>query len=458
MKRTFLMVGALLAVLITPLVALRGPSRFALNERGAVDTYGVATSKTTVNGVWRKVQAPLQVAAQFMVDEWDMLDSLKEFDVDWSAREITVPLDLSDDVGIASIPEGGYEARPGSPNPTDATLTWILLNGRWTISKTARWIDQINRAAMLERQLLFQGQKKLQAMARRLAEYMYGFSTSTIAKVSAYANPVITLKDQYGIAGLGSTTAPFSVTNQFRAGGVGQGDWIAVLNPAGPALRGIQRVITVTPGTPSITISADIAGTVANDLIVRADSLENTTLAGGTDRDNGLTGFLDSLTSTSLHGVSGATFDKWNPGFTDVTGGRFNGIRLMKARQSCMNKGGGEGLDNILYDQAVERDVVSYLQAAVRFSDPYGMQLDGSPKAKGITFRSTRFVPEGYAFGFLKSKLRKLVLLPKPGTPSWDDAKPLIDQSGFIFAMDYPCQLVWLNRGNTAYWSGLSRQ
>lgn len=438
-------VGAILALLAGPVFALG-------NRRGAVDTYGVSTSKTNVNGVWRKVQAPLQVAAQFMVDEWDMLDSLKTFDVDWSAREITVPLDLSDDVGIASIPEGGYEARPASPNPTDGTLTWILFNGRWTISKTARWIDQMNRAAMLERQLLFQGQKKLQAMARRLAEYMYGFSTATICKIASVGSATIGLKDAYGIAGLGSTTAPFAVTNPFRVG-----DWIAILNPAGPALREIRKITAVTPATPSITLDADPAADAVNDLIVFANSLENTTLAGGTDRDNGLIGFLDATSSTSVHGVSGATFDKWNPALSDATGGRFTGPRLQKARQFIANKGGGD-LDNVLWDQGVERDVTAYLQAAVRFSDPYGMSLDGSPKAKGVKFTSTRFVPEGYAFPFVKKSVQKLVLLPKPGTPSWDDAKPLIDQSGFIFAIDYPCALIWLNRGNTAVFSGLTRQ
>src|SRR5467141_4440824 len=77
---------------------------FVLNERGATATYSVTTSKTDVNGVWRKVQAPLQEAAQYMVDEWDMLDEVQTFEVDWSAREITMPLDLSDDVGVASIP------------------------------------------------------------------------------------------------------------------------------------------------------------------------------------------------------------------------------------------------------------------------------------------------------------------------------------------------------------------
>lgn len=421
----------------------------------ATATYSVLTSKTDVNGVWRKVQAPLQVAANYMVPEWDMLDDVPEFNIDWSAREITAPLDLSDDIGIASIPEGGYEARPASPNPTDATLTWILLNGRFTLSKTAKWIDQKNKAAMLERQLVFQGRKKLQAIARRLAEYYYGFGTAIMAKVVSDASAVITIKDQYGVAGLGSTNTPYAVTNPFRVG-----DVVAILNPSGPALRtnGIQPITAVTQATPSITLNADPTSVTANDLVVFANSLENATLSGGTDYNNGLVGVLDGMTSTSVHGVSSSSYSKWQAGLADTTGGRFTGVRLIKARQSIANKGGGTG-DFVLYDQGVERDLISYLQAAVRFSDPYGMIVDGAPKAKGVDFMSTRFVPEGYAFVFDKSaSLKKMTLLAKPGTPTWDDAKPLIDQSGFIFALDYPCALVWTNRGNTAYFSSLTRQ
>ena len=419
----------------------------------ATATYIPSTSKTDVNGVWRKVQAPLQTAAQYMVDEWDMLDEIPTLDVDLSAREITVPLDLSDDVGIASIAEGGYEARPASPNPVDATLTWILLNGRFTLSKTAKWIDQKNKQAMLERQLIFQGRKKLQALARRLAEYMYGFSTGTMAKVVSDASGVLTLKDMYGIAGLGSTNTPYAVTNPFRVN-----DYAAVLNPTGPALRtsGIQKITAVTQATPSITLNSDPSGVSANDLVVFANSLGNTVI-GDTDQGNGLVGLLDATSSTSVHGVSSSTYPKWAVGSSDTTGGRFTGVRLHKARQSCLNNGGGE-IDTLLWDQAVERDVISYLQAAVRFADPYGMEMDGSPKAKGINIMSTRFVPQGYAFAFVKESVKKLVLLSKPGTPSWDDAKALIDQSGFVFTLDYPCFLTYLNRGNLAVWSGLTTQ
>lgn len=442
------------STLLTALVsALLVP--FRLNEAGATATYIPSTSKTDVNGVWRKVQGPLQVAAQYMVEEWDDLEEVPDFNIDWSAREITVPLDLDDDVGIASIPEGGFEARPGSPNPVDGTLTWILLNGRWTITKTAKWIDQKNRAAMLERQLAYQGRKKLQAMARRFAEYMYGFSTGVMCKINSVAGgATITIKDQYGIAGLGSTTAPFSVTNPFRIN-----DWIAILDPAGPTLREIRRITAVTPATPSLTLDANPAADAANDLIVFANSLENTTLAGGTDYNNAFVGFLDAATSTSVHNVSSATKPKWAPGFSDTTGGRLTGIRLMAARQGIENNGGGE-LTEVIYEQGVERDFIGYLQAAVRYTDPYSMVADGKPKMEGVKFRSTRFVPEGFAFGRDKKRsLKKMTLLPKPSqNPVWDDAKALIDQSGYIFAVDFPGALVWLNRGNLAYWSGLSRQ
>lgn len=410
---------------------------------GAIATYGVSTSKTDINGVWRKVQAKLQVAAQFMVDEWDMLDEIQNFEVDLSAREITVPLDLADDVGIASIPEGGFEARPSSPNVVDATITWILFNGRFTISKTAKWLDQRMRRAMIERQLLFQGRKKLQAMARVVGHYFYGFSTATLAKVTSVAGAVLTIKDAYGIAGLHSTTAPFRVTDFFKVG-----DFVAVLNPAGPAVRGIEKVTAVTAATPSITVANAVAGAAANDLIVLANSLENDTAnLSSTDRDAGYTGLLDILTSTSLHGVSSATEPKWAASTDDTAGGRFTGTKLRKLRQGINNNGGGK-LDFILWSQGVENDVTAQLQAGLRFSNAFALEMDGAPKARGVTLKSTRFVPEGHVFGFQKRSLRKLTLIPKPGTPAWDDGDKLQDQSGFIFPVDYPSALISINRGN----------
>jgi hypothetical protein len=424
------------------------------NEHGATATYSVTTSKTDVNGVWRKVQAPLQEAAQYMVDEWDMLEDIQTFEVDWSAREITMPLDLSDDTGVASIPEGGFEARPSSPNPTDATLTWILFNARFTVSKTAKFIDLKNRQAMLERQIIFQGRKKLQAFARRIGEYFYGFSTGILATVASVAGDVVTVQNQYGIAGLGSTTAPFKAANPFRVK-----EWVAVLNPTGPALRGIAQVAAQNIAGPTFTFATGTtpAGTVANDYLVMANSVENTTLAGGTDYNNALIGLLDAMTSVSLQNVSSATFAKWATFYSDTTSTRFTGIKLRKAKQAILNNGGGT-LNQIIWANGVENDVTAQLQAGLRFQDSFAMELDGMPKAKGVDIKTTRFVPDGFVFMFDRKSIRKLSLLPKPGQPAWDDGYKLQDQSGFIFPIDYPCQLVYTNRANLAYAQNQSQQ
>jgi len=310
---------------------------------------------------------------------------------------------------------------------------------------------------MIERQILFQGRKKLQAMARMVGFDFYGFSTAYVAKVASESSSVFTLKDplkdQYGLAGLGSTTTPYNVENPFRVG-----DYVAFLNPSGPAIRGTPIDITaVTAATPSITCSATPTGATGDDLIVFANSVENTTLAAGTDYNNGLTGLLDINTSTSLHSVSGATYANWNAGYSDTTGGRFSGVKLRKAKQGINNNGGGE-IDTMIWSQGVENDVVSQLRAGLRFTNAFGMEMDGSPKAKGVKILSTRFVPEGYVFAFDKSSLKKITLIPQPGTPAWEDGDKLQDQSGFVFPMDYPAAMVCTNRGNHSYFSGLTEQ
>jgi hypothetical protein len=42
--------------------------------------------------------------------------------------------------------------------------------------------------------------------------------------------------------------------------------------------------------------------------------------------------------------------------------------------------------------------------------------------------------------------------------PVWDDGYKLQDQSGFVFPIDLPLQIVWLNRGNLSYASNQTEQ
>ncbi len=51
-----------------------------------------------------------------------------------------------------------------------------------------------------------------------------------------------------------------------------------------------------------------------------------------------------------------------------------------------------------------------------------------------------------------------MVLLPNPENERvFDDGYKMQDDSGLLFGLDYPCALVYQNRGNMALASGLTQ-
>lgn len=420
-------------------------------------TYSGTLSKSDVVNLWRKVQGPLRQATNFMYEEWDLLQELDDYEVDWSTRTIEAPMDLEEDGNIASIPEFGYEAKPSSPTVAEATFTWVIFNGRFTISKTARWIDEKNKGAMLENQMKFQARKKLEALRRRLAQYFYGTPNAIVARTqgapSGTAGVSIDLVDAHGEASIDDKTF---IASLFR-----KNEWIALVNPTGPAIRQFGKITAVTVGATYANITVTFNGAVtgaAGDYIVFAASLaEDAASFDSTDYQKGLNGLLHLFTATTVQNLSIAANPKWDIAYANTTAGRFTGMKLRKMKQAIGNTGGGR-LTDVLWSQGVENDVTSQLQAGLRFTDSFNMEMDGAPKAKGVRLRSTRSMLPGYVFAFDRSSIKKMVLLPPPDRPTWADAEKVQDRHGFIVPLDYPCQMVVLNRGNLAYESNKTEQ
>lgn len=423
----------------------------------ATATYSVTTSSSGLPELWRKVQAGIVVAAQFGVEEWNALQKAKRLDIDWSAREITRELDIKNDYGTASISEGGKEARPSTPSAVTATLTWILLNKRFTISKTAQYIAQNTPKAMLENQLKYQGKKALQGIRRKVGDMFWGFSTGIFAHVASVSTDDLVIDNMYGVTSLGGTSANRRCADFFEAG-----DYIAILNPSGPALRssGIVKIDTVTRSTNTLNGSAisDVGSVTDGDYVVFANNLENTTLSGGAEYNKALVGILDAMTSDSVHSVATSSYSKWGASYADTGGGRFTGVKLHKMKQAIANTGGGE-MDTLWWANGVENDVLAQLQAGLRFNNAFSLEMDGKPVSKGITINTSRRVPDGYVFGWdSKNSVEKMTLLPEPGTPAFEDGDKLQDDSGMVFSIDYPCAMVYSNRANLAYASGVTQQ
>lgn len=422
----------------------------------AVATYTPTTS-SDLEEIWRKVQTKVQKGLEFGSDEYMNLDDLQEFEVDWSSREITVPLDINEGAGIASIQEGGYEARPSSPEVAELSLSWVLFNGRFTVTKTSHWVEERSPRALLTKQMKYQAMKKVQDLGRHFGDYFYGFSTGVLCETTTAATQssgTYSLNDGYGQSGIDNAAY---IARMFKVG-----DYVALVRSGSLVTNAIGQVTAVSASTPSITVTWNGSVTsVAADQVVKANSLENETLAGGTDYNKGLVGLLDMVTSTSVHSLSSSSVANWDVAYSDTGGGRFTGVKIHRARQEIQNEGGGD-LNCIYVDQGVERDMVALQQAAVRFSSPFNMEMDGSVKTKGTTIKAWKRVPPGYAFPVDRRSIRKMTLLPTPdesgNAPVWDDGEKVTDRSAYVFNIDWPVATVCLNRKNLTYFSGLTTQ
>jgi len=417
----------------------------------ALVTQTPATVSAT-NKIWRKVQGDVVEGINFDCEEFDLLDEFKNAEYDWSLREVTAPIDINEDGGVASIDEGAYEAVASSPNAEEITVAPIFLNKRFEISRFNLYIDQHGGDTQIRKVLKHDSLHALRAMSRQFSDYFWGPSTAILAHTdtditTSTSEQTLTLKSGYGRAGI--TDAAF-IADKFRLN-----ERVAVTD--GTDIFLVGKITTITAATPSIGVTPDSTPTAetGNGLfIVKANSLDNTK----TDYNKGLVGMDDGLQATSVHGLSSSSVPNWDVALEDATGGRFSGIRLHEAADEIGNKGGGKP-NKIFMAQGVYRDQVSLYQAAVRYDDPFAMEMDGDVKSKGRKFFKSRRVPPGYTVVADMSGLKKWMLLPKPdGSQRWGDGKEREDRSAIVFRLDMPVQLIWTNRRKFAYFTGLSEQ
>ena len=176
---------------------------------------------------WRKVAGAVVQGLNFAVEETGYMDGLPKESMP-VGRENLLPVDLNEEAGIASIPEGGYEARPTSVGLEETFVGTVQFNGRFNIPLLVKYLDAGN-ANQLERMLKLQGMKKVQAFAATKGDYFWG-SSSAILALTANAvsgtSSTVQLTAAYGNAGI---TAAGYVTKLFKVG-----DYVALL--AGGAL------------------------------------------------------------------------------------------------------------------------------------------------------------------------------------------------------------------------------
>ena len=409
--------------------------------------------------LWKKIQGKLIYGFNVQCEEWNLIQDLKNFEVNFSAREVTAPLDISEHGGGASIVEGGYEAVPYTTAPQELTFTWVNENHRFNKSKLSEYLDKRAGDSQLENQMKYQGKKLLQALVRRAGNQFYGYSTATVCETTTTAtsaSQTMTLNDAYGEADLDNAA--------FLASKWKVGDRVAVQSSIG-VLRtnGIGEITAVTAATPSI--AATMIGScavAAGDILTYANSMENTTIGGGTDYNKHVAGLLDGANTTSIHGLSGSTYPFWSA-HVSSTGGRYSLSHLRAGQYAIQNNGGGKA-NLMIVSNGVLTDMTLQQQAVLRYEDAMNMEFDGATKVKGARIFTSRKVPNSRVF-LLDSKkaLKRWSLMPFPDQDGNfpEDAfnvneDKVQDVSAVNFSLDLSWALVWQNRSCLSLSTGLT--
>jgi len=420
--------------------------------------YTVVTN-SDVSALWKTAQGKLMEGFNFVTPEFKWVKEFKELAIPPSLRSMTFPVDILEDRGITSLPEGGREAQPMTQNAVDATVSFIHVNGRFTVSKQARWAQATDSRAGFMNQLKWEGKKKIEALGRVLGDMFYGFSTNYVCQTSTAATQssgTYTLLNAFGDASIdGSSTAE----KNYIANLIKVGDLVALVQGGALVTNSFGGSVTaVTAATPSVAITwgASVTST-ANDYLVFANGASGTTIAH-TSYNRGLVGLIDMAVTTSVHNISGATYPNWTAAVNNSAGGRFNGTKWRTALHEIQNYGNEDASVVTLTSQGVLRDVAAQYQAGVRFDDSLNLEIDGEPKARGRAFKSSRRVPPGMVFMFDQNRaLRKRSIHAAPeSAPSWGDGKELMDDSGWIFAVETSMFQAITNRKLLAYYEGLT--
>jgi hypothetical protein len=416
-----------------------------------------ATSSSTAAKIWRKVQGTAVDAITMKVEELQLIGNLSNAKLAPSLREVTRPVIVTRDGGVASIAEGGAKARPMSPAPQEISCSLVHLQKQIAIADLVLMVQQGSASDTgVVKQFKYQVKMAAQAFAEQVGDYFYGPSSGILATTDtdlAGATDTLTLTAGFNQSWI--TNAAY-LANLFR-----DGEYIQLLN-AGTAVSNAHAVIdaggrSTSAGTLAITYSGSAPSDSTNGLqIVKANSLESTS----NDYNKAFVGLLEALTATSVHSLSGSTYPAWAASYADTTGGRLDGTRLEKAIDA-IEDASGESPNLVIWAKGVKRDVKAQYKAAVQFNDAYAIPMDGDVKHRGLKFFSSRKVPPTFCAIMHDSAVEKFFWKPDEVGSSSMSESDLLESEDYtikVGRIDLVGNLVWNSRSKLGYFRSLTEQ
>lgn len=454
LRMSALFFGALLLVALIPvhaaaLMPLVGVAGITANSVGFTTTSDFAKG-------YRRATTVMYRTYTRQVPEYQWFDDIPSEEITPSARENLIPLDTEIGYGAHQVSEGGKEARTDSPTLLEGSFLLNQTNARIGITLTEQAFDDAAASNAIIKQIKYKSLKAIEAVMRKWAYMTYGTSTGILCQVAN--NPA------------SGTTATVTLGSLFNQSGLGTASYLAKMFPVGEhvgfvrsgVLVGIASVTANSPsaGTISVTFNGDTVDLAAGDQIVYANAVLDSTLAG-TDYNKWNYGWFDALVTDTVMGVSKTTdTTTWAPALYDTNGGSFGFVKARQLQQA-LEDNGDTVLKRLILSRGVLNDKDARERAALIYTNPGAMSLDGSAGLKGVSQDSTRFVPPTCAFAQGADAAGKVVLTSKPGQNAmlaYSDLRKSEDNSLLKGGFNIWSQLVWRSRSRTAAFIGLDEQ
>ncbi len=423
----------------------------------------VINTVSSLNEVSKKTNTDVMTAINVKVPEYKWFDDLPDEDIIPSGNEMRLVLDVNQQYGGSMIPDGGYEDNMATVPLNHGTLSFVQMNKRYSFTTLAKGYDQKGRAGFIQRQILLQANKAVQAIAFKIGVQTYGFNTGTVAVVKTTGSggtvqTGIALKNAFGTTLVdGSSTASATYINKLFRNGEG----VAIIRSSSLIEFG---TVVASPSAASgvgfidITFNSSITPTVG-DLIVYANAVTDTGITG-TDTGRWPVGFFDALTSASVEGLATTSAAGWAAGYANTTGGRMS-YSTQEAMIDGIANNSGLTMNRVIYSQGVRRDIVAGERAAKRYDNSSDFDWNGEIGTDGIKYYTSQYVPTGMFFGWAKEAYCKKVLSDKPaedGGPDIFSLDKVQDRGAFAASFDFIYMRPVNSRGALGYASGLTEQ
>lgn len=415
-------------------------------------------SGATLVANYKRTYTKVKTALNTSSKEWGWLKDLNEEDVDISATDIIITMDVNRGLGVAMMVEAGREARAVTPALVPGTLAIVWGNNRFQMSGHGRAYDKKSRAAMIRRQMSHQILKQMEAFGVRAATQTYGFSTGVVAKVITAVSLVsgtsllVTLGQAFGDSSLNS--------GAYLGRLIQAGEQIAIINTT---LVAHGEILTATQGASNLVVNITPFGATASvtsgmTVVFANNAYGETayTLADHTDDSKWPVGFKDAVESTSVHGVSSTTYPNSGPAVNNSSGGRFSIVKQSSMEIAIQNGSPYDPTDFIIADD-VFRDVQDGMGAFYMYTNPESITFNARVKFAYKTRRSP-YCPAGAAYMWANDVVSKLVLTEMPGESGEGEVDKVQDFSRYAFSKNLGYGYVWGCRSAVAGFRNLTGQ